>query len=301
MPDTQLSRRQILDQEGYLLVPNAIDADLIDELVAIYQRDIVPSQGMFSRQSAKHAYTKNEVTSHGYVTDSFLDVHAYYSHPEFREQALKILFSEALVRLCTEIAAEPCNLMQSMFFDMNTATCPHQDYWYLDSTPPGQLFAVWIALEDIQEEAGRFFVIPRSNQIELYEPGLTHDDYLVRCKELFDSGREQVVAPALKKGDIIFWNSKLVHGALETSDTSLSRKSLTAHFLPQSLGFGNIFTDKEWIDYSDWNGHKWFANQPEYSRIEDVKARIKKAIYSRPQAMRIARFVQKNLLRGIMK
>ena len=40
-------------------------------------------------------------------------------------------------------------LMQSMLFDSNTATPPHQDYWYLDSSPSGHLLAGWFALEDI--------------------------------------------------------------------------------------------------------------------------------------------------------
>ena len=31
------------------------------------------------------------------------------------------------------------NLMQSMLFDANTTTPPHQDWWYLDTVPKGHL------------------------------------------------------------------------------------------------------------------------------------------------------------------
>ena len=37
-----------------------------------------------------------------------------------------------------------------MFFDRSTGTVEHQDSWYLDTDPPGNLVGVWYALEDIQ-------------------------------------------------------------------------------------------------------------------------------------------------------
>ena len=47
---------------------------------------------------------------------------------------------------------------QNMLFDRSTGTIDHADTWYLDTNPRGKMIASWIALEDINESAGRFFV-----------------------------------------------------------------------------------------------------------------------------------------------
>ena len=56
---------------------------------------------------------------------------------------------EALRRIA---GFETFSLMQGMLFDLITATPAHQDWYYLDSVPSGNLIAAWIALEDGRED-----------------------------------------------------------------------------------------------------------------------------------------------------
>jgi phytanoyl-CoA hydroxylase len=42
-------------------------------------------------------------------------------------------------------------------------------------------------------------------------------------------------APALRRGDVLFWSARTIHGSLETRGPS-SRASFTAHFIPASTG-----------------------------------------------------------------
>lgn len=72
------------------------------------------------------------------------------------------------------------NLMQTMLFDLNTATRPHQDWYDLDSVPNGSLIAACIALEDIREEAGRFYVMRFYRNQPEYSP-LNHLVYAVKA------------------------------------------------------------------------------------------------------------------------
>ncbi|MBS0471127.1 MAG: hypothetical protein JSR60_08655 [Proteobacteria bacterium] len=44
-------------------------------------------------------------------------------------------------------------------------------------------------------------------------------------------------APALAKGDVLFWNALTVHGSLPTTQPEHSRRSFTAHFIPKSQKF----------------------------------------------------------------
>jgi phytanoyl-CoA hydroxylase len=76
---------------------------------------------------------------------------------------------------------------------------------------------------------------------------------------------EELRAPALKAGDVLFWNSRAIHGSLPTIDERYSRKSLTCHYVPGNMKFGNLFTTKDWAKYRTFSGHEYWANQPEYS------------------------------------
>jgi phytanoyl-CoA hydroxylase len=44
-------------------------------------------------------------------------------------------------------------------------------------------------------------------------------------------------APALSKGDVLSWAAKTIHGSLRTTEPMLSRRSFTAHFIPDRSRF----------------------------------------------------------------
>lgn len=84
-----------------------------------------------------------------------------------------LFLHDSLHKVLTEITgSKEHNLMQTMLFDANTTTQPHQDWWYLDSVPSGHLIASWIAMEDIDERAGRFYVLPGSQRQVLHKPDM---------------------------------------------------------------------------------------------------------------------------------
>jgi len=280
-------------EHGYVVQKQLIPTAAIDQLLSTYAEDIVPSKSRFYRQSTNR-YEPNRLSPFGYVEQSFLDIHAYKRYPRFRSASLAIFFAEALHRALTNITGSAAhNLMQTMLFDANTQTPPHQDWWYLDSVPNGQLIAAWIALEDIEEDAGRFFVIPNSHRVVLHEQGMPHSKWLASVRQYFDDHRAQVHAPALKKGDVLFWNSRTIHGSLETIDPKYSLKSLTAHFLPSQLTFGNLFTQKPWVNYEEHGRHLYFPNQPEYSLRSSIVTKLKLVLYDHPQLLKLARRFQR--------
>jgi phytanoyl-CoA hydroxylase len=284
---------------GYVIVRGLVPIHRIDALMARYREDIVDSTHKFFRQNTNH-YEANRRNAHGHVEQSFLDIHAYASYPEFRSAAMEIYFSPEIRQALTAITGSASHhLMQSMLFDLNAATPPHQDWWYLDSIPAGHLLAAWIALEDIAEEAGRFYVLPGSHQVVLHDPGLPHSKWLERMRSHVDERPQELYAPAMRKGDVLFWNSRTIHGSHETRDGRHSRKSLTAHYLPSHLSFGNLFAEKPWVQYSDWNGHKYFANQPEYSVAADLVSRAKLAVYDNPALLKLARKFQRRSIADI--
>lgn len=281
------------DEQGYVVFPKLIPEPVIDRMMSLYRRDILPTKAKFYRQNT-NVYDTNRLTEHGHVIQSFLDVHHYKRFPEFRQSALDLYFSPELLQALSLVTGHPRhNLMQSMLFDANAATPPHQDWWYLDTVPNGSLLGAWIALEDIHEDAGRFYVMPGTQHVRLDEPNLPHSEWLARMRDFLDRNPHRVKAPALRKGDVLFWNSRTIHGALETRDRRHSRKSLTAHFMPSTMTFGNLFTSKPWVQYEEHGEHRYFANQPEHSFKAEMVSRLKVAVYDSPRLMKLVRKVQR--------
>jgi phytanoyl-CoA hydroxylase len=271
-------------EHGYTVMRSVVPADKIERLLRVYASQIVHSKDRFFRQNTSR-YEANKVTSNDYVRQSFLDIHDYRKYPGFSEAAREIFCGpEILGALGEATGAKHHNLMQTMLFDLNTATWPHQDWYYLDSVPNGHLTGAWIALEDIQEKAGRFYVIPDSHHCDFgaRDSGVTLEMWIKRVGAYVEQNQATLHAPALRRGDVLFWNSRTVHGSLPTQDENYSRKSLTAHYLPADLGFGNIFASRPNIRYQEYAGVKYYRNQPDYSLANHLVFSIKAAVYNYP-------------------
>jgi len=138
------------------------------------------------------------------------------------------------------LLGEPGKIVQSMYFQGNPSTWPHQDAYYLDASRPGEMTAVWIASEDIAAGAGRFFVCPGSHKIDMAKNGgdfdiaYNHDRYKKLVVDIIQSHQLRFAAPALRKGDALFWAAYTIHGSLPTTQAQFSRRSFTAHWIPTS-------------------------------------------------------------------
>jgi phytanoyl-CoA hydroxylase len=289
-----MNERDYYEKNGYVVFQNLVSTDLIDKLLKLYSEQIVPSKYPFFRQNT-NIYESNQLNQFGYVNQSFLDIHDYKKFPEFSTSAKEIYCSVAIQEALRQITgSKSFNLMQSMLFDANAETVPHQDWYYLDTVPSGHLTAAWIALEDIDERAGRFYVLPKSINVNLHSdtPNLPHSKWLSRMKEYVEANKDKIEAPALNKGDVLFWNSRTIHGALPTRDKSFSRKSLTGHYIPSEYKFGNLFTTKDYIHYKTYKGVKFYRNQPDYSLLNKIKFSVKKAVYNSPWILKFLRKIQ---------
>jgi len=287
------------EENGYYIYRSLIPTDMIDRLLQDYQEQIVPSDYPFFRQNTNQ-YEPNRLTEHGYVKQSFLDIHDYRKYPEFSRHARDIFTCEQVRQALREVTGfKEFNLMQTMLFDANTETVPHQDWWYLDTVPNGNLLAGWFALEDIDERAGRFFVMPKSQTVDLHSdtPGLLHEDWQKRVADYMAAHPEQVYAPALNKGDVLFWNSRTIHGSLRTQDPAFSRKSLTAHYMPSEFKFGNLFLTKENLTYKTYQGMKFYRTQQDYTPMIGVKSALKNSALYPAAAMGALRKMQQAFTR----
>ena len=118
-----------------------------------------------------------------------------------------------------------------MHFDKSTATKLHQDTWYLD-THSRSLVGVWIALEDISNDRGPFCLYSNTSDKVHEFDAFNFEEIELDAKFLARSPQSERYDSHANKGDILIWNSKVIHGALRPLKDESTRKSLTSHYYP---------------------------------------------------------------------
>src|SRR5688572_27809915 len=233
---------------GYLHVPGLVPVDTIDALADEYNRTVKSYKKPLLRQNT--AYELNELDSAGAVLNSLLNPHlAYLADPELKnlsERILDVACNRRLHAALASLTPYPHHYMaQTMVFEQ-AVTPAHQDWTYLDTIPAGHLTAAWIALEDIAPDAARFFVIPGSQNFrhffseESVQTASYHREIIAIYRERFEARQ---VVPPMKRGDVVFWNSRLVHGSIPGTNPAKTRLSLAIHTIPRGFRFGNVYRE----------------------------------------------------------
>ncbi len=154
-----------------------------------------------------------------------------------------IVSNEKLSSFISSLIGDTPVIVQSMYFEGNSATWEHQDSYYLDDQDTGSMIAGWIALENIKADAGRFFVCPKSHLLDYAKMDLSniitsnHEEYIKTIVNLVKENDFEIKAPKLDKGDILLWNALTIHGALDSQSTTNSRSSITFHAIKASSKF----------------------------------------------------------------
>ncbi len=233
--------RRDYDALGYVVVPGLIPGALCDRARAAFAAEVKPYTGHLYRQTTSHA-ERHVFTDHGYLLNPILNIQSLRQSrfPNFRAAGLEILTEPGLQRAVGAILGEPGKIVQSMYFEGNSATWAHRDAYYLDSAGPGGMLGAWIALEDIAAGAGRFYVCPKSHLVDMaanrgdLDIAFHHDRYKQHVRDVIAAQGLVRRAPALRRGDVLLWSTRTIHGSLETTEPEHSRSSITAHLLAAS-------------------------------------------------------------------
>lgn len=236
--------RDYYEQNGYVVVRGLIPPELCDQAHALFEEQVKPYNGFIYRQATANP-ERHVFTSHGFMLNSILNIQSLARHRfgAFRDAGLAILTHPNLQAAVKNLLGEPGKIVQTMYFEGNPKTWAHQDTYYLDAEQIGRMVGVWIAVEDIRPDAGRFYVYPKSHLVNMAKNGgaidyaFHHDQYKELVKKIIRKNNLTCRAPALRKGDVLFWASKTIHGSLETTEPAHSRRSFTGHFIPQSSRF----------------------------------------------------------------
>ena len=230
-------------RNGYVVVNGCISLEDCDLITDCWQNEIKKYRGYLVRQS-NSIPQKNIFNSRNWIMNSLQNIQTL---SQKKLPKLRNLYDEKIVdnvliskMINAFLNTSRSRIVQSMYFEGNTNTEPHQDSYYLDDEEIGRMAACWIALEDIDWNAGRFYVCPGSHLDDAFNTN--KKEYLSKEINFVEKIKTtlknyEIRAPFLKKGDILVWNSLTIHGSLPDVNAKNSRSSITTHFTTAGTKF----------------------------------------------------------------
>jgi hypothetical protein len=215
--------------------------------------------GVFSPEEVA-AY--NAVVNHARTTvDDGKDAHGFGDRIGQLHQAypalLELPAKSSVTDFLTWAFGEPPVLFGSLNFERGTQQEAHIDAIFFWPEPAYAMAGVWVALEDVDPEAGPLFYISGSHKWPFFHsddvvstrPDLAtawhharahgeSDDIVGKMgvawtADFLTAERERQaprILPPLKAGDVVVWHSLLAHGGSPRNNAALSRKSAVFHF-----------------------------------------------------------------------
>ena len=230
-----MSHRLDFERDGYLILEGFYPAAQIDvTLHAIGQklaerpREIIVDLLESNRRTSLADLDRAAPLPRMKVNDLFLEMRTV------RELAL----NERLSPILEGLLGQAPLLCNSLYFEQGSAQPKHIDSLYMTPVTPGHLIAIWVAMEDVHEDAGPLEHFPGSHRIEpmKFSNGSYHaiNDEMAQWNAYIEQeiGRLQLRKETFlaRKGDVFIWHSNYLHGGGQIRDRQRTRKSLVFHY-----------------------------------------------------------------------
>ena len=219
---------------GYMVLPGCVSSELIDQALADVdavwrdRKHVVIDVLTDGRRTHVDEVESAARRAPHKLNDLYLVSHS----------ALSIFLHERIVRMVSLILDDDVVGCNSLTFEYGSTQPAHIDHVYMTPLTPRRLVASWIALEDVQSDAGPLSLWPGSHRLRPYDFGGTyhyspekeaqHTRYVAEQAVRFPEFRFMA-----KKGDVLLGHALLVHGGSPIDNKERTRKSMACHY------FGN--------------------------------------------------------------
>jgi len=206
-------------EKGYVILQNFFKCEEVDLFNSEISSLLNSKETSFSyRNKIMFAIHKSDILLHAGTNKKLLDV-------------LEVLLDKKV------------ELFQSINFLTGSEQRTHSDSIHMTTFPYGNLIAVWVALEDIKEDAGPLHYYSGSHKLpyilnqEFDNEGTnvklgnkTYTDYEDYVETVVEKNHFQKEIFRAKKGDILIWHANLLHGGEAVSNPESTRKSMVFHY-----------------------------------------------------------------------
>ncbi|HXW35405.1 MAG TPA: phytanoyl-CoA dioxygenase family protein [Acidimicrobiales bacterium] len=237
----QLSEAQRRDfhETGYLAISGFFTDEELDWADQAYERvwrelppDVVVDSEATGRRIRIENLTEEERKLSFKVNDLYL-----------RDGLLRdAVISARLGAILAELLDDQPVVINTLSVEYGTQQADHLDTLFMTPRTPGALAATWMALEDVDDDAGPLRYYPGSNHIEPFR--FSDGGYHVRNEEMphwteymADSVDRRGLAESrfiAKRGDLFIWDAWLLHGGSQICTPGLSRRSLITHYFTRT-------------------------------------------------------------------
>ena len=218
-PSSYTATDDLWKRNGYVVLERFLNEKLVDEINNGIQSGLDSGAIDFN-------YTQRKIHF------------AYEQVPVLKE----VINHPGIIAKLEELLGDKVVPFQSINFLKGSEQAAHSDSVHMASYPLGGLIAIWVALEDINEQNGGLFYYPGSHTLPYVtnadvgnntgsvlspNPNKNYEDYVQHQIASLGLKKESFKA---KKGDVLIWHANLIHGGLPHLDKSLSRKSMVVHY-----------------------------------------------------------------------
>ncbi len=187
---------------------------------------------------------KSELKSH-------YDWKAYKKNPKislrvqdawkFNEDVKSLAINENVLNLLESLYGRKAIPFQTLNFPMGTQQHFHSDAIHFSSTPERYMCGVWVALEDIEIDAGPLEYYPGSHKWPIYnnehvgisinpKNKINQTFYHDTWQQLVDTTGVEKQTFLAKKGDALIWCANLLHGGALQTNLNKTRWSQVTHY-----------------------------------------------------------------------
>lgn len=161
-----------------------------------------------------------------------------HRHPELMVGPLseRYLLDERLHAPLQAFMEDEPAAVQSMFYFKPAGARGqdlHQDNFYL-RVKPGTCCAMWLAIDDADEENGGMVVVPGTQNMEVACPQVSDSKLSFTDAHVPIPDGLQAVPVPLKAGDVLFFNGSVVHGSYPNTSKTRFRRAFICHYVPAS-------------------------------------------------------------------
>lgn len=228
-------------ENGYVVLRNAVDADLIDKLSEDIEglADNPPAEAWITCVEDGHSSARPMLPTDKYATGKqvkLLDLYSYL--PSARD----VIFASTTMRFVKMVFERPVLAYQSLFFFKGSQQTIHRDTAFVRVSSPLEFVASWTALEDIQPGSGELVYYPKSHQFPEFLFDSKHKWFPPSSQEIGDfyqhleanAQAEGAVKTKFvaNKGDVVIWSADFAHGGSQIDDPNKTRHSIATHYCP---------------------------------------------------------------------
>ena len=161
---------------------------------------------------------------------------------KFDDDVRAIAVNEAVLGLLGKLYGREAFPFQTLNFPVGTQQGAHSDSVHFSSLPERFMCGVWLAMEDVEPDAGPLFYFPGSHRWPIVTNALVgrrgygsalnsaQDPYGPAWAALCEANGAQEEVFLARKGQALIWCANLLHGGSRQIDPRLTRWSQVTHY-----------------------------------------------------------------------